>query len=845
MTMKKIALFLLLTVLPVLADPCGMVPPISLDGGDAQIDRVGEQLTYAFYKDGFETIVIHPGFTGNVDNFGMLIPFPTVPALRKVPDSTFEQLTQALDPPTITYYLHQYYEMDGRANVAKGMVYESAPASAEEVVVLKEEAVGMYEIAVLAAGSAEALKRWMTDHGYQFPDGMEDTCNDYVKDKWCFVAVKTRVGSKAGVDPRPGMRSTEPARPKDSVFSGKVQAMGFRFHTQKLVVPMRLSAFNGGDLHNTVYLLAEEPMRASNLPVEFVKRQLTGDKLYSNLTDLLPYKIEGGTEDDMSPNDWKSLEGQRNPVPHNGVAAELFATDLLASDLGQLTHDFEEREKALLDIGERLNLRGGNLDALHNTELATDREEIKSQALSMLKGMTLTVIEGDFPRDVIANENIKFEPYKLKTIEGLTGVPGDPDPVAEDPKPTTDPTALPAAASADAPPTNPQGGNETLMIAALVLLGGVAFFALRRKNGGAAVLALFLLFTPQVKAQDSIKTVQDLINQLDQPDRRKEAYAQLESKRQAALPYLIARYKNEQSPPTERGYCLTLMIKTPDKSVVDAVWETSEKTQSPLVRLWSQAALVGFAESPEQLLALVDPEMAKASADPDYPRQAIPVSAELQRPIALKLKEWGQRLTLEDQLMFLGVGQRAGQAANVSPTIASVISPALREAKVDELVRLMFQSKSQEVRRLSAALLAGFQEEKRKAIFASVMEELQVNSQSQQVPWAGGALFLPQFSNMNKSEAQELITGLTRWSVWTDIHKTPEAQVTPLENNLRSYNLWTAAGGGSLNWRQAKGGKEWLQAYGKLLGAEAVADLLREQKVPKDSAFWAVVKLLK
>ena len=63
-----------------LADPCGMVPPI-YQGQGTPITRVGEQTTYVFYKDGVETFVIRPGFSGKVDEFGMLIPFPTPPAL--------------------------------------------------------------------------------------------------------------------------------------------------------------------------------------------------------------------------------------------------------------------------------------------------------------------------------------------------------------------------------------------------------------------------------------------------------------------------------------------------------------------------------------------------------------------------------------------------------------------------------------------------------------------------------------------------------------------------------------------------------------------------------------------
>lgn len=357
-------------------------------------------------------------------------------------------------------------------------------------------------------------------------------------------------------------------------------------------------------------------------------------------------------------------------------------------------------------------------------------------------------------------------------------------------------------------------------------------------------LGLVFLSTPAA-AQDGLSTISEWIDQLDDPEHSKKALEQLRTKGRAAFPYLIARYKNEDAPPAERGYCLTLLTERPDRSTRDATWQVATSTSSQLVQLWSQAALVNYTESPDELLSLFDADYAKKHGDPDHSGQVIPLSPELQRPIALRLKDWETELGLEMRLRFLGLADRAGQAGNVSPSIRAVVSPALREATADELVGLMFSSDSQDVRRLSAGVLAGFQEEKRKAVFAAVMERLQVDAQAKDVPWAGGALFLPQFSQMNKSEATELITGLTRWSVWTDLHKTPEDQVRPLENNLRSYNLWTAAGGGNLNWRNATGGKEWLQAFGKLRGADAVAALLSEQKVPRDSAYWAVVKLLK
>ncbi len=89
-----------LLISPVLSDPCGMVPPIYLGKGPP-ITRIGLQQTYVYFDNGVESFVIRPGFQGKVDNFGMLIPFPSPPALRKVSDNVFDQIAAAVDPPEV------------------------------------------------------------------------------------------------------------------------------------------------------------------------------------------------------------------------------------------------------------------------------------------------------------------------------------------------------------------------------------------------------------------------------------------------------------------------------------------------------------------------------------------------------------------------------------------------------------------------------------------------------------------------------------------------------------------------------------------------------------------------
>src|SRR5262245_27495248 len=88
------------------ADPCGMVPPIYVNDNTSLV-RVGDEQTYVFFKDGLETFVIRPGFSGKVEDFGMLISFPTPPALRKVAEDIFPQIAKSIDPPEVVVDLRQ------------------------------------------------------------------------------------------------------------------------------------------------------------------------------------------------------------------------------------------------------------------------------------------------------------------------------------------------------------------------------------------------------------------------------------------------------------------------------------------------------------------------------------------------------------------------------------------------------------------------------------------------------------------------------------------------------------------------------------------------------------------
>ena len=395
------------------SDPCGMVPPVSIKS-DTAIARQGPQRTYVYHKDGIETIALRPGFVGSVEDFGMLIPFPTPPALRKIEDDTFAHIEAAIAPPTV---LVEY----GLDTIAFSAAPEDdSEGSAlfdreESVKVLNEEAVGMYQVAVLEAGSAKALARWMEDNGYRYPSGMDKVTEEYIAQGWCFVAIKAAIGAASGVTPEPGKREVNPKRAAGSTFNGYVQGMAFRFKVDKPVVPMRLSVFNGPDPRNVVYFLSDTPSKIAQLSDTLVADQVTGKKLYRTMTEPLEVEYESvKLRLSLNENDKKRLAELRNYESSVHIAKTLFASDLLASQEGVLSLPMEEREKEYLRVSESFGLRGADIDKKHGKELDKERKMVVQKTLSSVSDMHLSVMDGIFDAQILAQQNLLFSKHKIE-----------------------------------------------------------------------------------------------------------------------------------------------------------------------------------------------------------------------------------------------------------------------------------------------------------------------------------------------------------------------------------------------------------------------------------------------
>ncbi len=283
-------------------------------------------------------------------------------------------------------------------------------AQSEDSLRVREEALGMYQVAVIEAGSAKALKRWMQEHQYKFPEGMEEVAQDYVEANWAFVAIKTKIGAQSNIKPEAGMREVDTSYPEGSSFDGYVQGMGFRFSSEEAVVPMRLSVFNGRNPHNIVYFFSDKQMRIDKVDQPDDYYYLSGQKLYNNLTKPLPVIFRSGSMDKLNERQKKQLDTFRDPDTITKEFRHFLQSDLMALRTSSLILESEKREKELLAISEAFHLRGEEINKLHQDELEKRREKQTSQALDDLKKMQLSIFSGVLPNTLIQEENLRFVP---------------------------------------------------------------------------------------------------------------------------------------------------------------------------------------------------------------------------------------------------------------------------------------------------------------------------------------------------------------------------------------------------------------------------------------------------
>jgi hypothetical protein len=799
-----------------------------------------------FYKNGWETMVLRPGFSGKVDHFGMLIPFPTPPAVRKVPENIFEHIAHAIDPPDFVVTLGKKTGVSrsssggGALGARSGQSGLKIHLGVDEIQVISEEAIGMYEVAVLRSGSNDALERWLSAHQYKYPKGMEKSCEEYVKQKWCFVAVKAKIGRKLAVAPKPGQRDVDPKLPRGTTFDGHVQAMGFRFRSPRLVVPMRLSALNPGKLHNVVYLLSDRPARIAQLSKKFVVRQIPGEELYKNFSKPLPLRLDGGQRSDVPPLQWRALQKLRDPTNYVASAKDLFASDLLCAATGQTSFEHEVSADRLRAIGNQLGLRGRGVDKAVSQFVQVQHEAVARRSLAGLKKMTLTVIDGVFPRDVLAKQNLTFLAYDMPNADNSSDVYDAKSIDSREIKAAQN--VLPAmqrgapvlmsripvvgsiegenaadnlanvrpTISADRTASTTSWSVSLLLTIPTVALGLLLVRRKRRRLGQGMFIAAFCFLALGATEQfASAQTIQTQIRRLAIPSRAAEAADQLVAKGDKAVDALVVSASRGKQI-DQRGWSIVCLSRIGGPEASKSLTRLyHDPKQSALLRMWAAAARLKMTATLQEVLALES-----------LPTE-IPATKALWRDQFMKFIERDEK-TVPAEVLF--------KRSQLSDVVGELLAPLILQRGADELVGVMLTSQEGELRLQAAGYLGAMEQRGGDGVPQAVIEAFRFQADAKQTPWHGGPLYVPGL-DWNGETARGLVGELIAWHVWSDIHREGKRRVE-INNTLTGATGLTNLAG----LKQPSGGTSttaWLRAWKDAVGVEKVRTLLAAQGAEK------------
>ncbi|MCY3021007.1 MAG: DUF2330 domain-containing protein [Planctomycetota bacterium] len=135
--------------------------------------------------------------TGEVRNFGWVVPFPQEPTVAKEDQALFKELFDYVAART-----RPAFKNSGRGGLEAG-----APAQADDVTVLSRKIVGTYDVAIVRENVAGSLDQWLAKEGFQtMGRDAEDVIGFYRRKGYVFACIKvsdTAMAEERTVDLHP------------------------------------------------------------------------------------------------------------------------------------------------------------------------------------------------------------------------------------------------------------------------------------------------------------------------------------------------------------------------------------------------------------------------------------------------------------------------------------------------------------------------------------------------------------------------------------------------------------------------------------------------------------------
>ncbi len=160
-------------------------------------------------KEGRTVVTMANDYTGELSDFAIVIPVPTVITREQVHVTTPDGLNalDAFSAPRLVEYFDDnpcvepepVYEMSAGDGMDMIVVTGSRINRAESFGVTIEDSytVGEYDILILSAIESDGLLRWLSMEGYKLPDGAERILQSYIRQDMKFFVAKVNLEEQA------------------------------------------------------------------------------------------------------------------------------------------------------------------------------------------------------------------------------------------------------------------------------------------------------------------------------------------------------------------------------------------------------------------------------------------------------------------------------------------------------------------------------------------------------------------------------------------------------------------------------------------------------------------------
>lgn len=181
---------------PVSAWACGCFAP---PNPATPVVQAGEQVVFAV-DSGQVTMHVRVQYSGPAEEFGWLLPLPSVPELEVGTEELFFALEQVTRP--VHRLLNQdtgtcQYIVDAGASLGADGGAPNGDGGPNNVLV-RREAVGPYDTAVLRADDQTAMLAWLQENRFFVPAPLADAVGPYIRPGGYFLALKLLSDKDAG-----------------------------------------------------------------------------------------------------------------------------------------------------------------------------------------------------------------------------------------------------------------------------------------------------------------------------------------------------------------------------------------------------------------------------------------------------------------------------------------------------------------------------------------------------------------------------------------------------------------------------------------------------------------------